>query len=483
MRRLASALAFLLAFELLLVAIHTPYLRMPYHWDELGQFVPASLDLFYFGAWIPKTTAPNIHPPGLMALLAGVWGVTGYSIFVTRLVMLSLAALGALFAFLLAIRLGRGTTGAPAFAAVLFLLASPLFYTQSMMVLLDAPAMMLTSLALLLYFERRFGWCAAACVALVLVKETGATTPLVLGSLLWLRDGRRKEALYFAVPFFLLGAWLVLLRSATGYWTGNPGFAQVNVADALRPAHIAAAVLRNLWVLFGADGKFLGAAALYAGWRLLRGPEWQTAACVAMAQFAVVTLFGGALLERYLLPLLPIVLAAMAVAASAYPAGWRWVSHSALIAFLVAGWFWNPPYPGQMENLSVTRFVQVQQEAARYLEAYRPYRRVASAWPFTEAISRPEFGYVERALPVVRLKNLDLASIADVNSSRYDVLVVYSRSEPLGVFETPVIRTFWQRFLSYPREATEEQIHNALGLNLEISWNQSGHTLAIYSRD
>ena len=58
--------------------------------------------------------------------------------------MLAVASLGALFSFLLAIRLARGTAGAPAFAAVLFLIASPLFYTQSMMVQLDMPAMTLT---------------------------------------------------------------------------------------------------------------------------------------------------------------------------------------------------------------------------------------------------------------------------------------------------------------------------------------------------
>src|ERR1043165_3604969 len=95
----------------LLVAVHYPYLRLPYFWDELGQFIPASLDLFYTADWIPVTTTPNIHPPGIMAYLAVTWRIFGgvHSILTTRLAMLFLASFGVLGSFLLAIRLGRGT--------------------------------------------------------------------------------------------------------------------------------------------------------------------------------------------------------------------------------------------------------------------------------------------------------------------------------------------------------------------------------------
>src|SRR5512135_3630240 len=79
---------------LLLLATHFPFLALPFYWDELGQFVPASLDLFQHGWWIPRSTLPNSHPPGVMAYLAGVWGLVGYSIPVTRVAMLCLAAVG-----------------------------------------------------------------------------------------------------------------------------------------------------------------------------------------------------------------------------------------------------------------------------------------------------------------------------------------------------------------------------------------------------
>src|SRR5258708_5516200 len=98
-------------------ALHAAYLRLPFHWDELGQFVPASLDLLRDGAWVPHSTMPNIHPPGLMALMALVWRIFGFSILSARVTMLTIASLGVFLSFLLAVRLGRGLAGAPALAA------------------------------------------------------------------------------------------------------------------------------------------------------------------------------------------------------------------------------------------------------------------------------------------------------------------------------------------------------------------------------
>ena len=176
--RRASHLIFFSAFAALLVVMHLPFLTLPFHWDELGQFVPAALDLYRDGALVPHSTLPNVHPPGIMLILAGVWKVFGFSILSSRLTMLAIAALGVFLSFLLAIRFSRKASGAPAFAAIVFLLAAPLFYTQSMLVLLDMPAMTLTVLALLLFFDQRYAACAAVATALVLVKETAITTPL-----------------------------------------------------------------------------------------------------------------------------------------------------------------------------------------------------------------------------------------------------------------------------------------------------------------
>src|ERR1700679_978379 len=97
-----STFPLLTGLVLLFFLAHLPYFGLPYFWDELGQFVPAALDILHDGAWIPHSTVPNAHPPAVMAYLALVWRLAGYSIAATRLSMLALAAAAVIVTFFLA---------------------------------------------------------------------------------------------------------------------------------------------------------------------------------------------------------------------------------------------------------------------------------------------------------------------------------------------------------------------------------------------
>src|SRR6266478_4340716 len=128
--------AYVLFFAIFTAAVaisHAPFFDLPFFWDEVGQFVPASLDLFHKGALVPRSVTPNAHPPGVMLYLATVWAIFGYSVVSTRAAMLLLAAIGVLLVFFLAIRLCKGVQGAPALFVALLLCASPVFFTQAMM--------------------------------------------------------------------------------------------------------------------------------------------------------------------------------------------------------------------------------------------------------------------------------------------------------------------------------------------------------------
>ena len=86
-------LVFLFLLEILLV-IHLRVLALPFFWDEHGQFIPTALDLLRSGSWIAHSTTPNVHPPGVEAYLVVWYKLLGFSIPVTRVAMLLLAALG-----------------------------------------------------------------------------------------------------------------------------------------------------------------------------------------------------------------------------------------------------------------------------------------------------------------------------------------------------------------------------------------------------
>jgi hypothetical protein len=494
-RSRASGVSFLLVFLLAfatLLALHSPYLRLPYFWDELGyiagcqpmgQFAPAALDLYRGGFWINHTVALNVHPPALIALVALVWHVFGYSIVAARVTMLAVASIGAALSFFLAARLAPGTTAAYPIAAVLFLIATPVFYTQSMLVILDMPAMVLTVLALLLFLDKHYAWCAAACTVLVLTKETAITTPAVFAAWLWFREKRGRQALYFVGPAITLAIWLLILRHHTGHWLGNQEFARYNLAGAANPVHLALAVVERARFLFWSDGHFVGTAALILNWRLLRGRGWTVAALVAALQVGLVTVLGAPLI-RYLLPVLPILYAAIATATSVYPAKWRWGSYSAMILLLIGGWFWNPPYPFAYEsNLSMVDFIRLQQDAAKYLESNAPGKRIASAWPLTDELSYPDLGYVGHPLRTVDTGGLRPDNLAALNRQSFDLLVVYKRIPPAAgtILDIPGLRDLLQHYYEYHPQATTEEIVSKMNLLPLMRWERRDQWIEIYA--
>ncbi|MGH9558779.1 MAG: hypothetical protein ACRD30_06015, partial [Bryobacteraceae bacterium] len=278
--------------------------------------------------------------------------------------------------------------------------------------------------------------------------------------------------------------WLIALRHATGDWLGNPEFARYNVSQSIEPAHIFGAVYRRIYFLFLADGLFIGTAALWIGRRVLRGREWNIAFTVAGAQLAVVTLFGGATLDRYVLPVLPILYAAMAAAASVYRPRWRWIAQAAMTGALALGWVWNPPYPFAFENnLAMTDFVALQQQAASYLENRAQGERIASAWPFTDAVKQPEYGYVHRPIPIARAADFSRASLDELHPADLDLLVVFSRTwEPRGgALEYPWVRDFLRRHWNFIPQATPEEIRANLGFVPRIRWESGGQWIEIYA--
>lgn len=477
-------LLFWLGCAALLIVLHLPYLRMPFHWDEMWQFVPSALDLYHDGAWVPHSAIPNIHPPGVMAILAGAWWLVGYSIPVSRVTMLLLAAAGLYCTYLLALRLTREPSRASAFIAVVLLAAAPMFYTQSMMVLLDMPAMVFTVLALLLFLDARYLACAIVSTGLVLMKETAITTPMVFAAWLWFGDRRRLTALYFLAPAVALVVWLVYLWSITGFWAGSADFARYNTSDSLTFFHIGYSILRRAYKLFFSDGNWIGALALIKGWRLLRGREWAVTLAVACAQIAMITIFGGAVLDRYLLPVLPILYISFAVAATAYNPARRLVSTGAMIALLVAGWFINPPFPFPYENnLAVADFVGLQRDAAEYIESNYPGQTVLSVWPFTAVIQRPELGYVRSPIKTNQLVSLHLEDIRAASPGPNDILVAYSLGPiPEGrVRKLLYMGAMATTEIDMHPEASDAELAT-LGYEPRRQWTSRAHWLKIYTR-
>ncbi len=509
----------LLSFALVACLSHAPYVTLPFFWDELGYFVPAALDLYRSHALVPHSTLANVHPPGVMAYLAAAWSLAGYSIPATRIAMLLLASAALLVVFLLAIRLtreplaaGRAAVtdgkftdrsaiahrvcrctgelkGAPAFAAVTLLVISPLFYTQAMMAQLDMPAMLLTALALLFFLEDRPLASAMACTALVLVKETGLVVPVVFGAWL-LKERRVRHAALFLAPAVTLGAWLAVLFHHTGHIFGNREFTQYNLIYPLHPGRFAGMLVRRAWYLFGDDFHWAGTVALVAGWRagVYRSRPWRIAGWLAAAQLAVVTILGGAGLERYLLPVLPLLYIAVAAGWSVMKTGPRRLSHVILFGGLMVSNFWYAkvwPFPYE-NNLAMADFVELQRTAAGFVESEYFGKTIYTAWPLTDALRRPEFGYVRRPMRAEQTAAGDFrrSAVFALDPKRVEVFVLYSLDSdpPANLLRLPFLAKLRERYLHHEPQITPEECEERLGLSRIARWTRRGQWIEVLVR-
>jgi 4-amino-4-deoxy-L-arabinose transferase-like glycosyltransferase len=399
--------------------------------------------------------------------------------------MLLLAAAAAALSLLLAIELLRDARGMPAFLAAGLVCLSPVFFSQALLAQLDMPAMLFTTLALWLFLRGRIVPSACACALLALVKETGIVAPLVLGG--WLVYERRwRDAAWFLGPVAALGAWIAILTHATGHWTGNQGFVDYNLLYPLNPLRILVNALRRVYYLFFANLHWIGAFAILFAWRtsrIFRSRNWQVAGSFAVAHIAAVTLLGGATLERYLLPILPILYAAMAAGLSLFPRRPRLICSGALLAGLAAGLFVNPPYPFPYEdNLAFTDFVRLQADAAGFVNYWYSGARVTTLWPLTAELARPDLGYVDRRIATEGLADLSPDTLRRVDWEKVQVLVAFSRNwdPPFSPLRAEPVARLWRSLFGDAPFVTEEELRQRSPFPAAAHWQRRGQWLDIY---
>jgi 4-amino-4-deoxy-L-arabinose transferase-like glycosyltransferase len=487
--RLWSYISVYVVLASFLILAHGPLLTLPFYWDEIGQFIPASLDLFRTGSWIPHSTTPNVHPPGVMLWLAAFWSVFGYSIEATRIAMLLTAALGAVAVFLLAIELGRGSAGTPAFTALVLFCISPLFFAQSMLAQLDMPAMSFSAIALVLFLQRRIRASALACLPLVLTKETGIIVPaLFAGLLLYEHRGKAemREALWFSIPLLALLSWLWVLHYKTGSWFGNQAFVAYNLRYPLDPMRFLLALARRLYYIFIGSGHVIGTLAVCRAvgrMPLFSERAWRIAGLFVAAHVLLFSLIGGAVLERYLLPALPVVYIAFAISFQALHRRTRRLATAALMACLAVSNFMNPVYSFPFENnLAFVSFVQLERDAAEAIEPRRGL--VATAFPVADALRNPDFGFVNTARQVAAIGDFSPPEIEKLKRISPDLVVVYDRAwDPLDLLTRPSIRTFLTARYGYLPQMTADEIAAALSMRRVGHWQRRGLRMDLLERE
>jgi hypothetical protein len=289
-----------------------------------------------------------------------------------------------------------------------------------------------------------------------LAKETAVLVPVVLCGwelVCWLLSKRGKVAslvclerrpAWWSLTLLLAGVplalWFAYHRARTGYTLGNPEYFRYNVESTLNLARILDTVWRrllhvtfhmNLWAL-----TLAGLAAMFLGPRRDRQAERPRIGVPVQLLFLVLILahvfalsvVGGAVLARYMLPVLPLVVLVWVSTLRRRVPAWP------LAVALVCGAFLyrtqvNPPYSFPWEeNLAYRDFVLLHRDAARFLAEKYPDARVLTSWPATDELRNPYYGYTPRALNVVPVENFLRPGLerAAARASEYDVALLYS---------------------------------------------------------
>ncbi|MBV9574604.1 MAG: glycosyltransferase family 39 protein [Acidobacteriales bacterium] len=495
-RRL-SASGSALVFSVILIALvltHFPLLRLPYFWDEAGYYIPAARDLFATGSLIPVSGPSNAHPPLVSAYLALCWKIAGFSPLVTHLAMVLVAAFFLTGVFRLAQRVANTQV---ATAAVACTALYPVMFVQTTLAQVDMTAAALTFWGLLAYFEKRFPATVVWFSLAVLAKETAVLTPLALllweltRSLLRVSNGVRTQprfrvTLALATPVVPLLAWYMYHYLHRGFVFGNPEFYRYNVQATLQPVRIFLALLLRIWQMTIYMGLYLltGAALLALRNSPLRDQGEPRPRIVVDIQLAFLTVIatylialsvvGGAVLARYLLGVVPLLIIVCVSTLWRRIGWWREIVALVILGFLLA-LFVNPPYGFSFEdNLAYHDYVVLHQHAAAFLEGHDPASRLLTAWPASDELTRPDLGYVTRLLNVVPIENFapDQLLLARGLPQRFDTVMVFSTKydAPFVIGDRwPRWRQWKARFFGYHQDVQPVTAAKILGGRLTYS--------------
>lgn len=537
-----------LVFALIFVAIfllHAPLLELPYFWDEAGYYVPAARDILLSASLIPHSTVSNAHPPLVLAWIALWWKGVGYAPLVTRSAMLVVAAFSLLGLFRLAERVANTEV---AIASTLCTALYPVFFVQSSLALVDLAAAGITFWGLRAYLEDRPVPVAIWFSLAVLAKETAILAPvaLALWELLSLivrqrgsagresaKGGRgdlegteshfesvaalapdvgaARRILSLFVPLLPLALWYAYHYVRTGYVFGNPEFFRYNVAATLNPLRFLLALALRLWQTFGylhlwvltfgmLVAMLLPPVRDYLGTTAPGGPIERSTTdrereripipvqmvffVVVVAYVVVMALIGGAVLARYMLPAVPLVIIVAVSTLHRRLRNWRAAVGVVAVAFVVA-WFWNPPYGFSPEdNLAYRDYIVLHQDAERFLEARYPMARTLTAWPASDELTRPYLGFTTRPVQVVRIEDFSLEEVLSAADFRqnYEVALVFStKYEPAR----PLLENWhpWtnlkRRFFGYYRDLPPPVVSQILGGHIVFLEVRKGQWAAV----
>jgi len=371
----------------------------------------------------------------------------------------------------------------------------------------------LTLWGLAMYVERRPVATVIFFALAPLAKETAIVTPMALFA--WelvcpLLNGKRKTAepwctaggnklrtLSFLLCIVPLAGWFAYHHHRTGFYLGNPQYLRYNLEATLSPLRIVLAMLVRLWHVLGYLNLFV--LTLAAAYAMRRPPLMEldgtqrpripvnvqlVFAVVIVANLIALSVLGGAVLARYLLPIYPLVILLCVSTLRRRMQHWAWWITLVCAAFLFA-LLTPPPYRIAPEDTLLYRdYIVLHKLAADELSTRYPRAKVLTAWPASDELTRPFLGYVKQPLAIVRMENfspLEMALAAQA-TDQFDVVLLFTTKwqppHPL-VRALPFGQRLQQLFFDYHEDMPPPAVADLLSGRVVRYWNRNNEWVAI----
>jgi len=499
---------------------HITLLRLPYYWDEAGYYIPAAWDFFRTGSLIPSSTLSNAHPPLPSIYLALWWKLGGMVPSVTRTAMCLIAAIALLGVY----RLSLVLTGRIDVAAVTVALTAiyPVWFAQSTLAHADLFAAAATLWALSYFFAgglRNYIAAAVLFSVAALAKETAIAVPFALAlyeiAASWINSGDKNSTneppllarlLLLAVPILPLAAWYTWHWHKTGFVFGNPEFLRYNATATLTPMRIVVALGFRIVDVTAYMNMFVPVLCMFAAMILPALPEANHSAkdaelrprvpfaaqgriyAIIAVNLLLFSVLGGALLNRYLLPLYPLMILLCVNTWRRRVRYWPALAALTAIAF-ITGLVRNPPYRFAPEdNLAYADVIRLHQQAIARIVRQYPQSTVLTAWPGSDELTKPELGYVRQPVSVVRIENFSLDEIQKAGhlADPYTVAFPFStKYDPpnLPFLLGPRGEAWETRFFDFHHDLTPEAIAHLLDGQVIWEADRNGQWAAVLHFD
>jgi hypothetical protein len=309
--------------------------------------------------------------------------------------------------------------------------------------------------------------------------------------------GAARNVACLVIPTVPLAGWYLYHYLQTGYVFGNPEFFRYNVAGTLSVTRFLLALVMRLWQVLGyMHLSALTLPTFAAMWMLAPqsdsgGERPRIAMPLQMIFYVVVftyvvamALIGGAVLARYMLMAVPLVIILCVSTFWRRIRFWRMAIACVALAFF-AGWFWNPHYVFSPEdNLAYRDYVELHEAGEHFLEARYPMARVLTAWPASDEVTRPWLGYITRPMRVVRIDNFSLEEVMSAVElrSNYEVALVFSTKYEAGPALWDRLEKWTElktRFFGFHRDLPASAAAQILGGRIMFFEERKGQWIAV----